>query len=133
MAIQKRGESHRVLFRYQGKYHTFPLGKVAECEARAKSDQVDYLLLRLKQKLLEVPAGVDIADFVRFDGRPPAIAAAMPVTRAMILGELRDRFLAAREGGREASTQKTGRIHFQHLAATLCGRSPPPELAKAQL
>jgi hypothetical protein len=104
MAIQKRGESYRVLFRYQGKQHIFPLGKVTERETYAKSDRVDYLLLRLKQRLNELPPGVDIVDFVRFDGRPPAKATAKPVTRAMTLGELGDRFLAAREGRREAST-----------------------------
>jgi integrase len=133
MAIQKRGESYRILFRHQGKQHTFPLGKVSEREARAKSDQVDYLLLRLKQKLLDVPAGVDIVEFLRFDGRPPDIAAVTPVTRALTLGELRDRFLAAREGGRETSTQKTSRIHFGHLVATLGERFPLPELSGAAL
>ena len=68
MAIQLRGDSYRILFRYRGKQQAFPLGPVSEAEARAKSAQVDYVLLRLKQRLIEIPTGVDIVDFLRFDG-----------------------------------------------------------------
>ena len=39
---------------------TFALGKVSEDEARAKSSQVDYLLMRLKQRLIDLPPGVEI-------------------------------------------------------------------------
>ena len=53
MALQRRGESYRVLFRYRRKQHSLPLGKVSEREAKAKSDQVDYLLLRLEQRVID--------------------------------------------------------------------------------
>jgi hypothetical protein len=56
--IPERRGSDRILFRYHGKPHTRPLGKVSEDEARSKSDQVDYLLMRLKQRLIELPPGV---------------------------------------------------------------------------
>ena len=52
--LQLRGDSYRILFRFRGKQHSFSLGNVARQEAEAKSDQVDYLLMRLKQRLIEL-------------------------------------------------------------------------------
>ena len=112
MAIQLRGKVYRILFRHDGKQHAFPIGPVAEKEALAKSAQVDYLLLRLTQRLIELPPGIGIVEFVRFDGKPPVTN---PVTK-LTLGQLRDQFLAARAPGREANTQLTTAIHFRHLA-----------------
>jgi len=55
--------SYRISFRYHGKQRFVTIGKVSEQEARAKSAQVDYLLLRLRQRMIELPAGVGIFDF----------------------------------------------------------------------
>src|SRR3954471_20884488 len=99
--LQERGGSYRILFRFRGKQHAFPLGKVSPVEAQAKSAQVDYLLLRIKQRLIDLPAGTDIVEFIQFDGKPavPASitdpAVTNPVTKAATLRSLRDRFLAA--------------------------------------
>jgi hypothetical protein len=60
-----------VIFRYHGKQHTLHLGSVPKTEAPAKSAQVDNLLMRLKQGLIEVSAGTDIVDFVEHDGKTP--------------------------------------------------------------
>ena len=59
--LQERGGSYRIFFRFRGKQMTFPLGKVSKQEAEAKSAQVDYLLLRLKQRLIELPPGVELS------------------------------------------------------------------------
>jgi hypothetical protein len=61
--LQRRGDTFRVLFRYHGKQHAFSLGKVSPEEAEARSNQVDYLLLRLRQGLVSLPVGIDIVDF----------------------------------------------------------------------
>ena len=53
------------------RWPTFALGRVSEVEANVKAAQVGYLLLRLKQRLIELPPGVGIVDFVRYDGKPP--------------------------------------------------------------
>ncbi len=74
--LQERGGSYRVFFRFHGKQQTFPLGKVSKQEAEAKAAQVDYLLLRLKQRLIDLPPGVDIADFLQHDGKPPELVPA---------------------------------------------------------
>jgi hypothetical protein len=94
--LQKRSGSYRVIFRYRGKQHSLPLGKVSGKEARAKSAQVDYLLMRLAQRLVELPAGLDIVDFLLLDGKPPARAVNgdTPCSDKVALGDLRDRYLA---------------------------------------
>ena len=80
--LQERSGSYRVLFRFRGRLLTFPLGKVSKQEAEAKFAQVNYLLLRLKQRLIDLPPGMDITDFSRHDGRPPESAPAAPLGNA---------------------------------------------------
>ena len=70
--LQKKGNGWYCQFLHHGKRHTFTIGRVSKAEARAKSDQVGYLLMRLKQRLIELPPGVDIVEFVQRDGRPNA-------------------------------------------------------------
>jgi hypothetical protein len=70
-ALQERNGSYRILFRHNGKQHTFTLGNVDEGEAKSKASQVEYLLMRLKQRLVELPEGVDIVTFVEFDAVLP--------------------------------------------------------------
>lgn len=133
--LQERGGSYRVFFRFHGKQRTIPLGKVSKEEAEAKSAQVDYLLLRLSQRLIELPAGVDIVDYLRFDGKPaPAVGIGnAPVTKETTLAQLRDRFRAVHSGAHEKNTLYTAQIHFKHLAATLGEKFPLAELALADL
>jgi hypothetical protein len=50
--------------------HFFSLGKVERQEVDARSNQVDYLLLRLKQGLLRIPVGMGIIQFLQGDGKP---------------------------------------------------------------
>ena len=61
-AIRCRNGSYRVLFRHAGKQHAFTLGEVSQEKAETKAAQVDYLLLRLKQRLAVLPPGVEIVE-----------------------------------------------------------------------
>jgi hypothetical protein len=70
-SLQPRGWSYACVFCWHGRSKWFTIGKVSETEARAKPAQVDYLLMRLKQRLIELPPGVDIVGFVRHDRKPP--------------------------------------------------------------
>jgi hypothetical protein len=70
-SIQKRRDGWYCQFCYRGQRTTFAIGKVSEDEASAKSAQVDYLLMRPKQRLIELPGGAEI---VGYDGMPPASA-----------------------------------------------------------
>jgi hypothetical protein len=46
-----------------------PLGKVSAEEAASKAAQADYLSMRLKKRLIELLPGIDIVEFVQFDGK----------------------------------------------------------------
>ncbi len=54
-SLQERNGSYRILFCHHGKLHTFTVGQVNKDEAETKARQVDYLLMRLKQRLLVLP------------------------------------------------------------------------------
>ena len=72
-SLQERNGSYRILFTHHGKLHTFTIGKVEATEAENKTRQVEYLLMRLKQRLIVLPDGTDIVSFVEHDGKPPNI------------------------------------------------------------
>jgi integrase len=133
-SLQQRAGTYRVIFRFHGKQHFLMVGKVSPQEAQAKSAQVDYLLMRLKQGLIELPGGVGIVEFVQHDGKPPAAATPASAGRkTLTLATLRERFLATRATGREKSTLYTANIHFAHLVASLGERFPLAGLSQADL
>lgn len=116
-AIQCRNGSYRVLFRYAGKQHAFTLGEVSHEEADTKAAQVEYLLLRLKQRLAVLPPGVEIVEYIQYDGKiiPPESPAAEKIT----LTTLRDRYIETHTASLEPNTLKLIRIHFGHLQKVL--------------
>jgi hypothetical protein len=133
---QNRRCSYRILFRYGGRQHAFTLGTVSEDDANAKAAHVDYLLMRLKQGLITIPDGIDIANFVEFDGNPPqpaAVKTATPVAEVITLATLRDRYLTTHDVAHEQNTIKTARIHFKHLVTTYGEQFPLSELTHAAL
>ena len=82
-APQNRDGSYRVFNEYRGKQRVFTVGRVTEAEAKRESEQVDYLLMRLGQGLIVLPAGVDIIEIVRQDGKanPTKEGALTPVAK----------------------------------------------------
>ena len=130
---QERGGSYRVLFRFQGKQHAFTLGRIPPAEADAKAAHVDYLLMRLKQGLIELPSGIDIVSFVEQDGKPALAVKAANRRTSVTLGELRDRYIATHEGALEGKTLYTNGIHFKHLASTLGEGFPLSDLSHGDL
>jgi hypothetical protein len=109
---QERAGRFRVLFRFRGKQHAFNLGQVAADEAAKKAAHVDYLLMRLKQGLVELPPETDIVSFVEQGGQ--ATLAVKAATRRVTasLGSLRDQFVATHSGAHEAKTLDTTKTHF---------------------
>jgi integrase len=134
-SLQVRNGSYRVLFCHRGKRHTFTLGRVSEREAQGKAEQVDYLLMRIRQGLLHVPAGVDIADFLLRDGQGPGPAAARgPAAEPVSLRRLREDYLEThRNGAMEASSLSTAAIHLAHFERTLGESYPAGSLTLADL
>ena len=126
-SIHHKGEAWHCQFVYHGKRHTFSLGKVTQDEAETKANQVNYLLMRLKQNLLQLPPGIDIVTFISFDGKPPH---ATSESEVLTLGGLRDRYLEThRNGSLEQSTLDGIELHFRHLVGTLGEKFPVPDLS----
>jgi integrase len=132
-SVQRKGDSWYCQFLYRGKRHTFTIGKVSEAEADAKSAQVAYLLLRLKQRLIELPPGVDVVQFVQFDGKPPAREATAPDPPHLTIAAFRDRYLETHRGSLESNTLDTAGLHFRHLARILGAGFPIRDLKLADL
>ena len=134
-SLQQKKSGWYCQFLFEKKRYTFALGPVAREEAEAKASHVEYLLLRLRQGLLEIPPDVDVVEFVRHDGTPPAKRTVhrAGTRRSGTLGELRDRYLATHEGAHEKSTLYTAGIHFKHLIETLGDDYRLSGLAQADL
>jgi integrase len=131
--LQKRSGRYRVIFRYHGKQHTLNLGKVSRAEAESKSDGVEYLLMRLKQGLKQLPPGDDIVSFLMRDGEAPPPQAHGIGANSLVLSELRDRYVSTYAQANEANTLKTAKIHFQHLIVTLGPKFPLAKLKPPHL
>lgn len=114
----------------------FTIGKVQEDEANSKCRQVDYLLMRLKQGLVELPEDMDIVTFMECDGKPPKKAQKLAPTRRQpaTLGALNDRYLATHANGTiEANSLDTCRSHLNHFVRVLGKGFPLGELSLAKL
>src|SRR5438270_8508567 len=123
-ALQKRNGSFRVIFRYQGKQHSFTLGCVSRTQAEAKAGHVDLVLLRIRQNLLAVPAGVPIEDFLLCDGqvKTPEQAA---VTEPTTFGCFREKYLEThKNGAMEQNSLQTTEMHLRHSERTLGEKFP---------
>ena len=133
-AIEERSGRFRIHFRWHGKQQKLALGKVSAEEAASKAAQVDYLLMRLKQRLIELPPDVDIVEFVQFDGKPPAdLQEVSAESRELTLAGFRDRYLATHSDSLEDRTIEGIGLHFKHLVAALGERFPIRELKLADL
>jgi integrase len=132
-SLQLRGRSYACVFCWHGQRKWFTIGKVSETEARAKSSQVDYLLMRLKQRLVELPPAVDIVEFVRHDGKPPLSLHAIPERQALTLTALRDRYLETHRRSLEPRTIEGIELHFKHLCTALGEAFPIRELKLTDL
>jgi hypothetical protein len=51
--------------------HFVTIGEAEETEAQGVKARYEYLLRLLKQRLLILPAGMDIVTFLSHDGKPP--------------------------------------------------------------
>ena len=133
-AIEERCGRFRIHFRWHGRQHKLALGKVSAEEAASKAAQVDYLLMRLKQRLIELPPGIDIVEFVQFDGKPPAdLQEVSAESRELTLTGFRDRYLATHRDSLEDRTIEGIELHFKHLTSALGERFPIRELKLADL
>jgi hypothetical protein len=129
----EKSDSWYCQFIYRREIYTLSICKVDEVKARATKGKVEYVLMRLKQNLLNLPPGCDIATFLQHDGKPPGV---LPVAvREPTLGELQEMYFRSQEGkdGREGKLEQTTldgiRLHFKHLTRILGAKCHIPALA----
>lgn len=130
-SLQQKGNGWYCQFLYLGKRYTFAVGQVAQDEAESKAQQVDYLLMRLKQRLAVLPAGVGIVEYVRFDGK--VIPPETPDVDKIELEKLRKKYIETHEASLEATTIGCIRTHFRHLEKILGTEFCIPDLTLADL
>ncbi|HUB25805.1 MAG TPA: site-specific integrase [Tepidisphaeraceae bacterium] len=118
-ALQFRNGVYRLIFWHNQRQHSLNIGRIPESEAETWKGRAEHLLMRVEQRLLEIPAGVSIADFVRYDGKPPADPE-LEQHRDTTLHQLREAYLATFNGGAiESNTLRTMTIHLDHIERTL--------------
>jgi integrase len=132
-SLQKKGNGWYCQFIFHGKRHTFSIGPVSETEASKKADQASYLLMRLKQRLIELPPGVGIREFLERDGQVSARTITPSQTADLTLGEFRDRYLATNRDSLEKRSVEGIELHFRHLVGALGERYPIRELKLSAL
>jgi integrase len=131
-SVQKKGESWYCQFVFRHRRHTFAVGKVDEDEARIVAARADYVLMRLRQGLIELPAGFDIVEFVQHDGKPPA--APVETLPETTFCQFRDAYLETfGQGAIEANSLGTVRIHLAHVAESLGEQFPICALSSSEL
>ena len=121
--LQRKGNGWYCQFLHRGKRHTFAIGAVSEEEASAKAARVEELLA-LETGLVAIPAGVEVVEFVRHDGKPPGPRTGpSPPPRRSPSAHFRDRYLET-----HAPRSRSGpRRHPAPLQAPLLPGRPFPD------
>lgn len=108
MAPQLRGKTYTCIFCWHGKRLWRSLGMVLKAEA--ESAEFDALLLRFKQRLIELPPGVGNVAFVHHDGKPPCASAAVGGgTKALSLVVFKAHCLNGKKNG-QTNSKSVARI-----------------------
>ncbi len=131
-SLQKKGDSWYCQFMFQRQRYTYTIGGVEEAEAKTTAAKIDYILMRIRQRLLELPLGMDIISFIEHDGKPPPDA--KPEMKITPFKELRKAYLEVfGNGALENNTLYTAKIHLNHLAETLGEKFPLNSLSLSHL
>jgi hypothetical protein len=120
-------------FPFEGKQQTLTVGEVTLIEARQWKAKAENLLMRVRQRMLEVPAGCTIKDFILHEGKPPALPY-LTKARNSTLDQLREAYVKVFSNGAiELKTLATAKIHLNHIEETLGKTFPLPALTLAKL
>jgi hypothetical protein len=111
--LQLRNDSYRVLFCSGGRRYPFTIGKVSPREAE-NTAAVDQVLLRIEQRLLRVPDGADLVEFVKNGGQLPEETD--PAPEPITLRRFQEQYLETHRGG---AMEKNSFVSLAALSA-LC-------------
>src|SRR5262249_55629733 len=119
-------------FCYLGRRYTVTVGKVPEDEAEAFAGSTDLILLRLKQKLLTLPPGVGIEEFVLSGGKTPEQPG--PAVGPVAFSAFKRKYLDTHgNGAMEVNSLRTVEMHLNHVERTLGEKVPLHALTLADL
>ena len=131
-SIQQKGNAFYCQFCFQGKRYTITVGKVPRREAETFAGKVDYLLMRIKQRLITVPPGIHITDYLLCDGNVPNTEQA--VTDSITFRMFYQKYTETHsDGAMEENSLVTVQMHLKHFQKTLGEGFPLRELTSAHL
>jgi integrase len=122
-SLERRNGSWRVIFCYKRERRYFTIGEVSAAEAAVYKVSTEELLRLINRKLLSIPAGCTIEDFMFHQGKPPQDIAVAVERKELTLGELREAYFRSQEMKLEQTTLDGIRLHFDHLERILGGKS----------
>jgi integrase len=119
-SIQQKGTAWYGQFVYRQQRHTMTIGKVSEGDATEWRLRTEKILRQLKEGWIEVPSGMSITEFIECNGKP-RVKAKEP--KNTTFAQLRDEYVSTySNGGMEANSLYTCKMHLKHIEKTLGGR-----------
>jgi integrase len=129
-----KGDSYYCQFYYLGRRYTVTIGPVGKDEAEDFAGSAGQLLRRIKQRLIHVPAGVAITDFVVSSGKITPLEDVAAPPEPTSYAAFREKYLDAhRHGAMEDNSFQTVTMHLRHFERTLGPKFPLRQLTLADL
>jgi integrase len=117
-SLQKKGLAYYCQFLYQGRRRTVTVGQVSEHAALAFAERVEELLALIGRRLITVPPGVDITDFLANDGKAEEVPT--PIPQVVTFATFKEKYLATHGSGvMEENSLATAEMHLKHFEKTL--------------
>ena len=134
-SIESRNGSTRIVFRHNGRRHTFTIGDADAQAAETYRSSTDELLRLLKRNFVSIPAGISIEDFMFHRGKPPEKRATADgaVRETLTLDGLRETYYRSQQKKLEQTTLIGISLHFRHLTRILGSKSDLTQLKRADL
>jgi integrase len=133
--LEQRGSRYRVIFTFHGKRYCHSLHSSDFRTADAVRGSIDRTVLQIQQRLIAIPDGADVKEFILNSGAAPPKAApviveapcnlpqaipAIPAPEPVTLAELRDQYLATMGiGVIEQNSLDTIAMHLRHFEKKL--------------
>jgi hypothetical protein len=129
-----KGDSYYCQFYYLGRRFTVTVGEVGQDEAEDFAGSVGQLLRRIRQKLIRVPPGVSITDFVLAGGQVTTVEQAAAPPKPASFADFKNRYLDTPSiGAREDNSLDTVRMQLTHFERTFGPRFPVQRLSLADM
>jgi len=131
-SLEKRNLTYRIVFVYEAKRYGYSPGTEDRREAEVLRGGVEKILMRVDQKLVKVPDGISIVDYIKHDANVENIVTPKPTE--LSFEEFRKLYIQTHENGAmESNSLDTVRIHLQHIADTLGNDFPVKSLSVMDL